>query len=37
MEITYWKKKLEKELLKGIKNAMQILFLEAIWCPGNPN
>jgi hypothetical protein len=33
MEITHWKKKLEKELLQGIKHSVQIkLFLKAIWC-----
>jgi hypothetical protein len=38
MEITHWKKRLEKELLRGIEHSMQIkLFLKAIWCPGNPN
>jgi hypothetical protein len=30
MEITHWKKKLEKEFLKGIKHSTQIkLFLKA--------
>ena len=38
MEITRWKEKLERELLKEIKHSMQIeLFLKANWCPGNPN
>jgi hypothetical protein len=38
MEITHWKKRLEKELLRGKKHSMQIkLFLKASWCPGNPN
>ena len=33
MEITHWKKKLEKELLKEIKLSMQIeFFLKANWC-----
>jgi hypothetical protein len=38
MEVTYWKKRLEKELLKGIKHSMQTkFFLKANWCPKNPN
>jgi len=39
MEITNWKKKLEKEFLKEIKHSMQIelLILKATWCPENPN
>jgi hypothetical protein len=38
MEITLYKEKLEKELLKEIKHSMQIEFLlKANWCPGNPN
>ena len=38
MGITLWKKKLEKELLKGIKHSMQTKrFLKVIRCPGNSN
>jgi hypothetical protein len=38
MGITLWKKKLEKELLKGIKHSMQTKrFLKLIWCLGNPD
>jgi hypothetical protein len=38
MEITRRKKRLEKELPRGIRHSTQIkLFLKAIWCPGNPN
>jgi hypothetical protein len=38
MGITLWKKKLEKELLKGIKQSMQTkCYLKVIWCPKNQN
>jgi hypothetical protein len=38
MEITHWKKRLENELLKGIKHSKQTkLFLKANWCPENPH
>jgi len=38
MGITFWKKKLEKKLLKGTKHSRQIkLFLKVTWHPGNPN
>jgi hypothetical protein len=38
MGITLWKKKFEKEFLKGIKHSMQTKrFLKVTWCPGNPN
>ena len=38
MEKTHWKKKLGKDLLKGIKHSMQMeLFMKVTWCPGNPN
>jgi len=38
MELTHWKKKLEKEFLKEINHSMEIeLFLKANWCPENPN
>jgi len=38
MGITLWKKKLEKELLKGIKHSIKMKrFLKVIWCPENPN
>jgi hypothetical protein len=38
MEITNWKKKLEKGLFKEIKHSVQIaLFLKVTWCPENAN
>jgi len=38
MEIKHWKKRLEKELPRGIKHSTQTKhFLKANWCPGNPN
>jgi hypothetical protein len=37
MGIPLWRKKLEKEWLKGVKHSKTKCFLKVIWCPGNPN